>query len=88
MKISGKIIQNRNIRHNTEIMFEAIYKGRWIWITTEHGLGKPKLDHLTRYSIIVTDEKTGMYDVNTYQDCHTMTDAIRYALKGACLLDS
>lgn len=85
MKISGSVI--RNITTNTKDNFVATYKGKEIIITTNHGHGKPKYDHLTRYDIIVIDLKSGMYDVNTYEDCHTMNDAIRYALKGAILLN-
>lgn len=86
MKISEAIIQNRNIKVNTEDDFEAVYKGKQIIVSTNHGLGKPKYDHLRRYNIEVIDIKTGMRDVDTYEDCHTKHDAIRYALKGACLI--
>ena len=34
----------------------------------------------------VMDIKTGMYDVQTYEDHHTIEDAIRSSLKGCCLL--
>lgn len=86
MKISAAIIQERNITINTPERFQATYKGREINITTDHGHGKPKYDHLKRYDITVQHLESGMYDVDTYEDCHTMRDAIRYALKGACLL--
>jgi hypothetical protein len=43
-------------------------------------------DHLKRFLIDVVDIKTGMYDVQTYQDLHTVRDAIIYALKGAMLV--
>ena len=86
MKVSGKVIQNRNIKQNDGVTFHAIYKRKTIWASKDHGLGKPKYDHLTRYNIEVTDNKSGMFDVDTYEDCHTMEDAIRCALKGACLL--
>ena len=86
MKISTAIIQERNISINTPETFSATYKGREINVTTDHGHGKPKYDHLKRYDITVTIN--GSYEVNTYEDCHTMKDAIRYALKGACLLPS
>lgn len=86
MKISEAIIQDRNIKVNTEDDFEAVYKGKQIIISTNHGFGKPKFEHLRRYIIDVIDIKTGLRDVNTYKDCHTMHDAIRYALKGACLI--
>lgn len=84
MKISTAIIQEKNISINTSKAFSAIYKGREINITTDHGHGKPKYNHLKRYDITVTIN--GSYVVNTYEDCHTMRDAIRYALKGACLI--
>lgn len=88
MKISGAIIRDKFISENTPDNFNAIYKGREINITTDHGHGKPKYDHLKRYDITVIHLESGMYDVNTYEDLHTMQDAIRYALKGACLLPS
>lgn len=86
MKVSEAIIQERNISVNTENDFEATYKGKRIFISTDHGFGKAKYDHLKRYNIDVRDIETGMYDVQSYQDCHTMKDAIRFALKGACLI--
>lgn len=85
MKISGAIIQNRFIEENTETTFMARYKGHTVYVSSDHGHGEPKWDHLTRYTIEVTD-KRGCYAVNTYDDFHTMKDAIRYALKGACLI--
>ena len=87
MKISGAIIQNKNITINSENDFVATYKGKEIIISTNHGFGKPKYNHLKRYNIDVIDISTGMIDVQTYEDFHTMRDAIRYALKGACLID-
>lgn len=86
MRISTAIIQQRNIIVNTSETFIATYKGREINITTKHGYGKPKYDHLKRYDITVTIN--GSYEVNTWEDCHTMRDAIRVALKGACLIPS
>lgn len=88
MKISGAIIRDKFISENTPNKFKAIYKGREINITTDHGHGKPKYDHLNRYDITVIHLESGMYDVNTYEDLHTMQDAVRCALKGACLLPS
>jgi len=87
MKISGAIIQNKNITINSENDFVATYKGKEIIISTNHGFGKPKYNHLKRYNIDVVDISTGMIDVQSYEDFHTMRDAIRYALKGACLID-
>jgi zona occludens toxin (predicted ATPase) len=86
MKVAEAIIQNRNISINTETDFEATYKGKRISISTNHGFGKPKYDHLKRYIIDVKDIETGLLDVDAYQDFHTMKDAIMYALKGACLI--
>ena len=86
MKISGIIIQNRNISENTAENFFATYKGKQIIITTNHGFGEPKYKHLKRYSIDVIDIKTGLKDVMSYEDCQIMQDAIRYALNGACLI--
>ncbi len=86
MKVSGLVIQNKNIKKNTSTDFEATYKGKQIIITTNHCLGSAKYGHLNRYDIDVIDIKTGMYDVNTYIDLHTMHNAIRFALIGACLL--
>ena len=88
MKISTLVIQNRNISVNTENDFVATYKGKEIIISTNHGFGKPKYEHLKRYNIDVIDIATGWKDVDSYDDFHTMKDAIRHALKGACLLPS
>ena len=86
MKVSRCVIQDRNIEENSISTFCATYKGKRIYVSTDHGFGKPQYDHLTRYYIYVIDVKTGMYDVDSYQDVHTMQDAIRYALKGSCLI--
>jgi len=87
MKIAGAVIQNRFIEKNTESDFIAIYKNRTIEISTNHGHGKAELNHLKRFDIVVYDHvKSGMYDVNTWKDLHNIKDAIRYALKGACLI--
>lgn len=86
MKIGQLVIQKRNIKENTANVFDATYKGKRIYITTNHGFGKPKYDHLNRYMIDVVDIKTGLKDVDTYDDCHEIKDAIRLALKGAMLM--
>lgn len=88
MKISGLVIQNRNISINTENDFVATYKGKEIIISTNHGFGKAKYEHLKRYNIDVNHIATGIKDVQTYEDFHNMKDAIRFALIGACLLQS
>lgn len=86
MKISEAVIQDRNISVNTENDFDAKYKGKSIIISTNHGFGKPKWEHLRRYNIDVKDIKSGIIDVQSYEDCHNMRDAIRLALIGACLI--
>lgn len=86
MKIGPAIIQNRNIIESTKNSFEATYKGKRILISTNHGFGNPIHDHLERFNIDVIDIKTGLYDVETYEDFHEIKDAIRYALKGAMLI--
>ena len=63
MIISGAIIRDKFISENTPDKFNAIYKGREINITTDHGHGKPKYDHLKRYDITVIHLESGMYDV-------------------------
>ena len=88
MKVSTAIIQNKKISEHSETDFVATYKGREIKITTNHGHGKAEYDHLTRYDITVIHLESGMHDVNTYEDFHTMRDAIRYAIIGACLMPS
>lgn len=86
MKVSGCIFQNRNIVTNTDNEFEAVYKGKSIYITTNHGFGEPEYSHLKRLLIDVVDIKTGMYDVQTYSDCHSIRDGIIKALNGAMLI--
>lgn len=86
MKISGCVIQNNQIIDNTKNNFNANYKGKRIYISTEHGFGKPKYNHLKRFLIDVVDIKTGMYDVQSYQDFNEIKDAIRFALIGAMLI--
>ena len=86
MKVSGCIIQKRQIIDHTENLFHAYYKCKLIYISTDHGFGKPQYDHIKRFLIDVVDIKSGMYIVQTYQDCHTIRDAIIYALKGAMLV--
>lgn len=85
MKISGAVIQNRNITTNTEITFEATYKKHNIFVSSDHNLGDPKHDHLTRFNVVVTNDGGG-YAVDSVEDCHNIRDAIRGALTGACLL--
>lgn len=87
MRISANcVIQNRNISVNTENDFNATYKGKKIIISTNHGFGNARHDYLKRYNIDVIDIKTGLKDVQSYEDFHKIKDAIRYALRGACLL--
>lgn len=88
MKISGLVIQERNISESTQDMFTATYKGKTITISTDHGFGMPKQEHLKRFDMSVVDIKTGMHDVQTYEDHHEIRDAIRSCLIGACLLEN
>lgn len=85
MKIVGRVIQNRNIRENTKDIFDATYKGMDIYISTDHGYGKPKYQHLTRYYITVFSPETGIYNYQGWQDFHSMEDAIKEALTGSGL---
>jgi hypothetical protein len=85
MKIAGCIIQNRQILDNTLALFNANYKGKRIYISKDHNLGKPKYPQLSRFMIDVVDAKTGMHDVQTYQDFEHIDEAIVYALKEAML---
>lgn len=87
MKVAGAVFRKKYIHENTDDDFVAYYKNRCICITTNHGHGKPDYEHLERYDITVT-YKDGSYDVDTWQDLHTMRDAIIYALKGAMLIPS
>lgn len=86
MKIQNKIIQNKNIKEFTEDTFDATYRGKQIWISTDHGFGDARYGDMIRYNIEVTDILTGLYDVDTYEDFYSMKEAITYAVKGACLL--
>ena len=85
MKIAGCIIQKRQIIDNTLGLFNAKYKGKRIYISKNHGFGKPICPQLARFLIDVVDIKTGMYDVQAYQDFEHIDEAIEYALKGAML---
>jgi hypothetical protein len=84
MKIAGKVIQDRNIKINSNEQFIATYKGKEIEIQAFYG--GTKYNHLIGFDIEVYDLKSGMKDVETYQELHTMRDAIIYALKGSCLI--
>lgn len=86
MRIGEAIIQNRNIDINTKNEFYATYKGKKIHVSASHGFGEAKEYWLTRFNIDVIDIKSGMKDVETYEDCHDIREAIRCALKGACLI--
>lgn len=86
MKVAGCIFQEKNIRENSSTTFEATYKKRRFYISSNHGHGKAEYSHLTRYHIDVIDMDSGMYDVQTYEDCHSIRDAIIVALKGAMFL--
>lgn len=90
MKIAGCVIQNRNIIESNQHTFHASYKGKSIYVSSKHGFGKARYDHLTRFYIYVTNVKTEIHDVDIYVDCyedfHNIRDAIIFALKGACLI--
>lgn len=86
MKVSGCVFQSRNIKQYDSNNFYATYKGKSFHITTDHGLGKPKYNYFKRFNIDVIDIETGMYDVQTYEDCHDIKDAIRHALYGAMII--
>lgn len=86
MKIAGCIIQKRNIKESNKDTFHASYKGKSIYVSSKHGFGKARYDHLTRFYILVIDAKTEICDVDCYEDFHNIRDAIIFALKGACLI--
>jgi hypothetical protein len=85
MKIAGCVIKKSQIIDNTLALFNAKYKGKRIYISKDHGFGKAKYPHLSRFLIDVKDIKTGMYDVQTYQDFEHIDEAIEYALREAML---
>ena len=85
MKISGCVFQKRQILDSNLGLFNANYKGKRFYISTEHGFGKAVYPKDRRFLIDVVDIKTGMYDVQTYGDFEHIDEAIEYALKGACL---
>ena len=73
---------------HTANVFHAQYKGKRINITTDHGFGSPRFSEERRFMIDVIDMKTDMLDVDALKDCLSMTEAITYALEGACLAKS
>lgn len=85
MKVGNAVIRKKAIEISTPDQFYAEYKGRKISITTNHGYGEPRVPGLKRFLIDVTDIKTGMLDVDTYEDFETIDQAISYALEGAML---
>ncbi len=86
MKVSQCVFRNKSINKNTEDDFDAYYKGKHIIISTDHDFGEPEYDHLKRFNMDVYDLKSGMMDCETYEDHHTIRDAIRSALIGSCLI--
>lgn len=38
-----------------------------------------------RYNIDVTDIESGLYDVNTWEECENIEEALKVAIKGAML---
>ncbi len=85
MKISGCVFFKKNIYKESENHFEATYKGKRFCVTTDHGFGKPRYNHLKRFMIDVVDIKSGMYDVQSYEDFHNINEAISSALIGSML---
>lgn len=86
VKIQGSTIRDKYIREHTDTVFDARYKGRHIYITTEHGLGLPREKGLNRYCVDVIHH-TGVKEVDSYEDLATMQEAIEYALKDSELLN-
>ena len=86
MKIAGTIFRNKSVISNTPDEFDATYKGKHIVITTDHGFGAAREFGYRRFDITVRDIKTGMLDVNTYEDFETIGDAIQYALIGSMVI--
>lgn len=86
MKVAGCVFQKKFIEENNENEFIATYKGKRFYISNDHGFGEPEYEHLTRFNIDVTDIATGWYDVTTWEDFHSIRDAIHYALKNSLLL--
>ncbi|KFC19347.1 hypothetical protein [Chryseobacterium sp. FH1] len=83
MKIAGCVI--RKIIEKSPKYFEAEYKGYHIYVSTNHGFGKPKDKNLKRFNIEVTHIESGIYGVNTWEDFETIEKAIEYALEGSLL---
>jgi hypothetical protein len=79
-------IPNKSIEVSNEETFIARYKGRYIYITTDHGHGKAQYKWLKRFHMDVIHEKSGMYDCEAVEDHHNINDAIRSALKGSMLI--
>jgi hypothetical protein len=87
MQVGGCTFRKNKIRISTDEHFEATYKGKQFYISTDHGFGDAEYDHLKRFNIEVTDIKSGMLDADSYQDFHDIKGAIRWALIGCCLLE-
>ena len=86
MKIKTAIIRSKSILANTDSIFNAKYKGKEIYISSEHGFGKAKHKNQTRLDVNVRDIKTGMKDVDSYADFSNIAEAIEYALTGSCIM--
>ena len=82
MKVAGCVFQERNIKEYSRTTFEATYKKHHFYISCDHGHGQAEYDHLTRFHISVYHVESGMYAVQTYEDCHGIRDAILIALRG------
>lgn len=86
MKIKTAIIRNKSISVFTDNIFNAKYKGKEIYISSEHGFGKAIGKNQTRFCVNVIDIKTGMKDVDSYGDFSDIKEAIEYALNGSCIM--
>lgn len=86
MKILNSLFRKNKIIIYNKNNFIATYKNKYFHITSDHGYGKSSVDVNIRFCIDVIDLKSGMYDVFTYQDVETIEEAIKFALKGSCLV--
>ena len=86
MKIGSAVIQNRKIQVHKENHFEAFYKGRKIYVSSDHGFGPAFEKGLTRYHIAVWEWESAIHDYNGYIDLPDLNSAIKEALEGSCLM--
>lgn len=86
MKIGKATIQTQKITRHTKNEFEATYKEKHIYISTDHGFGPAEDENQKRFEIEVFDIMSGAYDVCTIKDFNTIEDALLYALEVAKLV--